>query len=162
MTTAPTLQERIFQALLSGRINEVSIQRTGELLQIIRELVARTDALQEKNDCEKSCGCSYDQASDVCLHHSPQLVTVAKERDTLKAENTTLNRWLKVQETACEQRNALLLENGRLRKALEKISQTVIIATAYPGMFPSQTSDTPTQAALIAKAALNPTPSEAV
>ena len=42
------------------------------------------EALQDKIDCMKSCGCAYDAAGDICGHHSPKLIAAEAERDRLK------------------------------------------------------------------------------
>ena len=43
------------------------------------------EALQDKIDCMKSCGCAYDAAGDICGHHSPKLLAAEAERDRMKA-----------------------------------------------------------------------------
>lgn len=49
------------------------------------ELQKHVEALQEKQVAE-TCACSHDQATDVCLGHSPALKKCEHQRDRLEAE----------------------------------------------------------------------------
>jgi hypothetical protein len=42
------------------------------------------EALQEKVDCMKSCGCAYDAAGDVCGCHSPALKKAEARAERLR------------------------------------------------------------------------------
>lgn len=42
------------------------------------------EALQDKFDCDKTCGCAYDSADDLCGYHSPRVI--AAEARALAAE----------------------------------------------------------------------------
>mgnify|MGYP003531851001 CR=1 FL=1 len=66
---------------LMNKLSDALEARAGE----VERWEKNHEALQDKIDCMKSCGCAYDAAGDICGHHSPKLLAAEAERDRLKA-----------------------------------------------------------------------------
>jgi hypothetical protein len=44
----------------------------------------------------ETCGCSYDGAGDICLHHSPKMLALTQQMQALAAENARLRALVSV------------------------------------------------------------------
>lgn len=60
------------------------LARENERLRAERDQWERNhEALQEKFDCNKSCGCAYDHADALCGYHSPQVIAAEARAERL-------------------------------------------------------------------------------
>lgn len=81
-------------------------------------LQVKVDSMADAmNELGLTCGCSVDKPGDLCMHHSPRLLAVTKERDALAAENAQLTkrregaeaREAKAKELTCKHQDAELI-----------------------------------------------------
>ena len=67
--------------------HEAAEKRARQAEEDVRLLNESHDAIEVKLKAlspHESCACSYDREGDVCLHHSPALVAVTAERDSVR------------------------------------------------------------------------------